>query len=272
MAEWALHHTPGTLQSSKISSQVLEPLMPSLSSFCAVEKPGIPYKTTYMLNESHLFQMILFLSQTKARQIPKTDQNMWSNRVSWRSSCAEYQIYLFNNKSGDSSLIGFGICLCINNQDVSIWSVCDPELVPVQHIVVTYRRGKCKDKVFCQMPTGLFLGRTAWVRYQKWTLFPTLFQYNWSHSSPPAYSTNQSTSQLIWILIIMASIPALKHLPQNVIHRFTAVCRPLWTFKIRLLISLSYFQTAHHNTFFFLETPVSHVNQLQNQHMPLIFH
>ena len=39
---------PGTLQSSKINSQVLDPLMPSLSSFCAVENPGIPYrKVTY---------------------------------------------------------------------------------------------------------------------------------------------------------------------------------------------------------------------------------
>lgn len=37
-----LDDQPGTLQSSKISSAVLDPLMPSLSSFCAVEKPGIP--------------------------------------------------------------------------------------------------------------------------------------------------------------------------------------------------------------------------------------
>lgn len=40
--ECALEHTPGTLQSSKMSSQVLDPLMPSLSTFCAVENPGIP--------------------------------------------------------------------------------------------------------------------------------------------------------------------------------------------------------------------------------------
>ena len=38
-------HTPGTLQSSKSSSQVLDPLMPSLSNFCAVEKPGMPCNT-----------------------------------------------------------------------------------------------------------------------------------------------------------------------------------------------------------------------------------
>lgn len=36
--------------------------------------------------------------------------------------------------------MGVRICLCINNQDVGIWSVCDPELVPIQHIVVTYRQ------------------------------------------------------------------------------------------------------------------------------------
>lgn len=36
-------HLPGTLQSSKTSSQVLEPLMPSLSSFSEVLNPGIPF-------------------------------------------------------------------------------------------------------------------------------------------------------------------------------------------------------------------------------------
>ena len=35
----------GTSQSSKTSSQVFEPRIPSLSSFCAVEKPGIPFST-----------------------------------------------------------------------------------------------------------------------------------------------------------------------------------------------------------------------------------
>ena len=32
----------GTSQSSKTSSQVLDPLIPSLSNFCAVENPFIP--------------------------------------------------------------------------------------------------------------------------------------------------------------------------------------------------------------------------------------
>ena len=35
----------GIAQSSNTSSQVLEPRMPSLSSFCAVEKPGMPFST-----------------------------------------------------------------------------------------------------------------------------------------------------------------------------------------------------------------------------------
>ena len=33
----------GTTQSWNTSSQVFEPRMPSLSSFCAVEKPGMPF-------------------------------------------------------------------------------------------------------------------------------------------------------------------------------------------------------------------------------------
>ena len=33
----------GTSQSWNTSSQVLEPRMPSLSSFCAVEKPRMPF-------------------------------------------------------------------------------------------------------------------------------------------------------------------------------------------------------------------------------------
>lgn len=36
-------NSPGTLQSSKTSSHVFEPRMPSLSSFLAVLKPGIPF-------------------------------------------------------------------------------------------------------------------------------------------------------------------------------------------------------------------------------------
>ncbi len=35
----------GISQSSNTSSQVLEPRMPSLSSFCAVEKPFMPFST-----------------------------------------------------------------------------------------------------------------------------------------------------------------------------------------------------------------------------------
>ena len=35
---------PGTLQSSKMSSAVLDPLMPSLSNLIPVLKPGVPCK------------------------------------------------------------------------------------------------------------------------------------------------------------------------------------------------------------------------------------
>ena len=35
----------GISQSSNTSSQVLEPRMPSLSSFCAVRNPGMPFST-----------------------------------------------------------------------------------------------------------------------------------------------------------------------------------------------------------------------------------
>lgn len=124
MVECALKHKPGILQSSKISSQVLDPRMPSLSSFCAVEKPGIPYrKHTPLL----CFSIILCISfQQNERQMPRKNENTQS-RV-W--------IYLFDNESCDASLMGFRIRLRINNEDVGVWSVCDPELVAVQNIVV----------------------------------------------------------------------------------------------------------------------------------------
>lgn len=38
-------HLPGTLASSNISSHVLDPLIPSLSSFWAVENPSVPFST-----------------------------------------------------------------------------------------------------------------------------------------------------------------------------------------------------------------------------------
>lgn len=49
---WFEASLPGTLQSSKINSQVLDPLIPSLSSFCAVLKPGVPCKKAKTLKLS----------------------------------------------------------------------------------------------------------------------------------------------------------------------------------------------------------------------------
>lgn len=49
---WLEASLPGTLQSSKINSQVLDPLIPSLSSFCAVLKPGVPCKKAKTLKLS----------------------------------------------------------------------------------------------------------------------------------------------------------------------------------------------------------------------------
>lgn len=49
-------------------------------------------------------------------------------------------IYLFNNESCDAFLMSLRICLCINNKDVRIWPICDPELVAIQNIVVACRK------------------------------------------------------------------------------------------------------------------------------------
>lgn len=137
MVQRALKHKPGILQSSKISSQVLDPRMPSLSSFCAVEKPGIPYKTQ---TPPLCLSIILCISfQQNERRIPRRDQNENTQSRVW--------IYLFNNESCDASLMGFRIRLCINNEDVGIWSVCDPELVAIQNIVVAWGRRQHNDKM-----------------------------------------------------------------------------------------------------------------------------
>lgn len=61
----------------------------------------------------------------------------WSQRERGIHLCSLYWLYLFNNERCDSSLMGFGIRLCINNENISIWSICDPELVAIQNIIVT---------------------------------------------------------------------------------------------------------------------------------------
>lgn len=45
-------------------------------------------------------------------------------------------IYLFHNESCDAFLIGVGVGLCVDNEDVGVRPVCDPELVSVQDVVV----------------------------------------------------------------------------------------------------------------------------------------
>lgn len=49
---------------------------------------------------------------------------------------------LFHNESCDTSLISIGVGLCINNEDVGVRPVCDPELVSVQDVVVAFRKKK----------------------------------------------------------------------------------------------------------------------------------
>ncbi len=157
-----LKHTPGILQSSKISSQVLDPLMPSLSSFCAVENPGIPYKihintcrskaASFNSRDPSSRHIVLYrIHSTKCKADPQ-DRQKHVNPPRLRQVNPEGEknpstldlIYLFNNESCDASLMGLGICLCINNKDIGIWPVCDPELVAIQNIVVAWRKIKYK--------------------------------------------------------------------------------------------------------------------------------
>lgn len=117
-----LDDEPGILQSSKTSSAVLDPLMPSLSSFWAVEKPGIPFK----------------------KKEEERKKNIKPFRRATTSHCQKTAawplIYLFHNESCDASLIGVGVGLCVDNEDVGVRPVCDPELVSVQDVVVAWRR------------------------------------------------------------------------------------------------------------------------------------
>lgn len=115
---------PGILQSSNNSSAVLDPLMPSLSSFWAVEKPGIPFKT----EESREFDHICPVNYLGRPQ------------GAIGKNCSSALIYLFHNESCDASLIGVGVSLGVDNQDVSVRPVGDPELVSIQDVVVTFRK------------------------------------------------------------------------------------------------------------------------------------
>lgn len=148
VAECALEHTPGTLQSSKTSSQVLDPLMPSLSSFCAVENPGIPYKTyIHLQTKTYFTAMILFHLQFTKKQSfsPKQSKTQTSPKpqvtaVVENNRSELDRRYLFNNKSRDAPLIGVRVCLGVNYKNICIWAICDPELVAIQNIVVTWEK------------------------------------------------------------------------------------------------------------------------------------
>lgn len=97
-----------------MSSQVLDPLMPSLSSFCAVEKPGIPCKTGWLE----------LLSDAAAPGAGCTHPE------------SHARLYLLHDERRDAFLMRSRIRLCIHNQNVGFRAVGDPELVPVQNIIV----------------------------------------------------------------------------------------------------------------------------------------
>ena len=58
----------GTTQSRNTSSQVFEPRMPSLSSFCAVEKPGKPFSMmkAVMPRDPALTSVLAYTTKTSA--------------------------------------------------------------------------------------------------------------------------------------------------------------------------------------------------------------
>lgn len=43
--------------------------------------------------------------------------------------------------------MGLRICLCVNNKDIGIRPICDPELVAIQNIVVACRKVQIKMKL-----------------------------------------------------------------------------------------------------------------------------
>lgn len=56
----------------------------------------------------------------------------------WTDPETNARIYLFHNERCDASLMCSWIRLCINNQNIGIGAVGDPELVPVQNIIVAW--------------------------------------------------------------------------------------------------------------------------------------
>lgn len=94
---------------------MFDPLMPSLSSFCAVEKPGIPYKTGGL---EHFCDAA-------------------GPETSWTEPESSAGIDLFHNEGCDASLMRSWIRLGINNQNIGVRPIGDPELVAVQNIIVS---------------------------------------------------------------------------------------------------------------------------------------
>lgn len=95
------------------------------------------------------FQIILY-------HIHSTNHIPWATRKP-RGRCLHLDwIYLFNNESCDSFLMGPRVRLCINNKDVRIWPICDPKLVAIQNIVVACRkirkkRSGPKTELYCRI-------------------------------------------------------------------------------------------------------------------------
>src|SRR3972149_5105804 len=92
----------GTSQSRNTSSQVLEPRMPNLSSFCAVEKPGKPFsmRKAVMPRDPAAPSVLAYTTSTSASG-PLVIHILLPLRTNFPPLCSAFKRMLTTSEPGD---------------------------------------------------------------------------------------------------------------------------------------------------------------------------
>ena len=119
--------SPGTCTLSKTTSEVLDPLIPSLSSL------GLVVNLDTSCGHRDIFSNISLITKPMCTAM----HVLWKVGFEW---FAKFLTNLLHNEGSDAASTGVRVGLGVDHHHISIRSIGDPELVAVEQVVVSCER------------------------------------------------------------------------------------------------------------------------------------
>ena len=127
--------SPGTCTLSKTTSEVLDPLIPSLSSL------GLVVNLDTSCGHRDIFSNISLITSWHSNYCTKpmctAMHVLWKVGFEW---FAKFLTNLLHNEGSDAASTGVRVGLGVDHHHISIRSIGDPELVAVEQVVVSCER------------------------------------------------------------------------------------------------------------------------------------